>query len=134
MTRTYQGSCHCGAVRFACEIDLAAGTSRCNCSICSKTRFWKAVIPARGFRLMQGEEELAEYWFGARTVGHRFCRRCGIEPFGRLDRPEPGGGLYAINVACLEGVAPEELAALPVRFEDGRHDAWERPPAVTGCL
>jgi hypothetical protein len=31
MKRTYHGSCQCGAVRFECELDLAEGTSKCNC-------------------------------------------------------------------------------------------------------
>jgi hypothetical protein len=47
MIKIYQGSCHGGAVRFECELDLAEGTSKCNCSICTKARFWKAPeVPA----------------------------------------------------------------------------------------
>jgi hypothetical protein len=46
MKRIYKGSCHCGRVRFECEVDLAGGTSKCNCSICTKSRFSKAIVRA----------------------------------------------------------------------------------------
>ena len=97
MTRTYKGSCHCGAVRFECELDLAKGTSRCNCSICFKQRFWKAIAKAGAFRLLQGKEALSEYSFGRGVIHHFFCSRCGVKDLragehagdGRVLRSEP---------------------------------------------
>ena len=44
--RAYTGSCHCGAARFAADIDLSEGTMRCTCSYCSKVRAWYAFVPA----------------------------------------------------------------------------------------
>ena len=137
MKRTYHGSCHCGAVRFACDVDLIDGTSRCNCSICAKGRFWKAIVRAPDFRLLQGEDALSDYRFmgsAGGTIHHLFCRQCGIKTFGRGEMEALGGVFYAVNMACLDDISPEELAEAPVRYEDGRADRWEAPPAETRHL
>ena len=133
MTRTYHGSCHCGAVRFACDIDLAHGTSRCNCSMCAKGRFWKAVIKADAFRLLQGADAMSEYQFGRGIIRHLFCRRCGIKPFGH-GRTEELGEFYGINLACLDDATPAELAAAPLEYQDGKNDKWDATPAETRHL
>ncbi len=134
MQTTYHGSCHCGAVRFECELDFANGTSKCNCSACGKYRFWKAIVMAPSFRLLQGQDALADYQFGSHTIHHRFCKHCGTKPFGHANVKELGGHFYAVNVACLDDATAEELAAAPVQYEDGRHDHWDRAPAVTSHL
>jgi hypothetical protein len=135
MMKTYHGSCHCGAVRFECELDLAKGpTSKCNCSICTKGRFWKTVIKADAFRLLHGQQTLAEYSFGRGVIHHFFCRHCGIKPFGRGHMEEMGGTFYGVNLACLDDATPQELAAAPVHCEDGRHDDWSKAPAETRYL
>jgi hypothetical protein len=130
---TYRGSCHCGAVAFECDLDLGTGSQRCNCSVCSKHRFWKAMVADAAFRLISGTDELADYQFGSDNIHHRFCRTCGTKPFGTVDLPEIGR-LVAVNIACLDGLSDEQRAAIPVRYEDGRGDAWERAPAVTSHL
>lgn len=133
MKQTINGSCHCGKVRFSCELDLSATTFRCNCSMCSRARYWLSVVPAAEFRLLEGEGELADYRFGPGSIHHRFCRTCGIKTFGQGEHPAFGGRFFGVNVGCLD-LTPEVLAALPVAFSDGLHDAQQRAPAVTSYL
>lgn len=133
MKRRYAGSCHCGAVRFECDLDLTAETSRCNCSVCRKARFWKAIAAEEAVDVLQGEDSLTEYRFGSHTIRHFFCSRCGIKPFGRGDI-EGLGPFYAINLACLDNADDAELAAAPVKFEDGRNNDWASAPAETRHL
>ncbi|WP_221291841.1 MULTISPECIES: GFA family protein [unclassified Janthinobacterium] len=131
--KTYHGSCHCGAVRFAAEIDLAAPTLRCNCSYCLKVRCWASLVPPDAFHLLAGEQDLGIYRFGAGKESHYFCRHCGVRPFGQGDSPRVGP-FYGISVSCLDDAAVAELASAPITFVDGWHDAWDTPPQETRHL
>lgn len=134
MKKTYHGSCHCGAVRFECELDLAEGTSKCNCSVCTKVRLWKAIAKAGAFRLLKGVDALADYQFGSKAIHHQFCRTCGVKPFGRGHMEALGGDFHAVNIACLDDATPKELAEAPVTYEDGRNNNWQSPPTETRYL
>jgi hypothetical protein len=48
--------------------------------------------------------------------------------------PEIGGDFVSINIACLDNLSDPELAALPVRYANGRDDDWMHAPAETGHL
>jgi hypothetical protein len=134
MMKTYKGSCHCGKVRFEADFDLDAGTGKCNCSICTKRRYWGAHVKPADFRLIADEADLADYQFGSMSAHHRFCKTCGVAPFGHGYIEAIGGAYYSVNLACLDDLDAKDLAAAPVRFMDGRHDNWWQPPAETRHL
>jgi hypothetical protein len=133
MRKTYHGSCHCGAVRFEAEIDLTQSTYRCNCSICSRNRFWAAVIKPADFRLLEGRQELTQYLFNSMQNEHFFCRVCGVRPFGR-GRSSDDHEVVGVNIGCLEDATAEELSKAPITFCDGLHDNWQNPPPLTNYL
>ena len=126
MLKTYRGSCHCGAVRFEADLDLAESTYRCNCSICRRTRFWAAVAREDGFRLLAGEGELTKYLFHTKKNEHWFCRHCGVRAFG-VGTETPMGVMYGVNLGCLDDVSEEDLSRVPITYVDGRNDKFAAP-------
>jgi hypothetical protein len=120
----YQGSCHCGAVRFAVTAELS-NVSRCNCSVCTKTAITGKIVAPTAFELIAGEDALATYEWGGKISRRYFCRTCGVHCFARGHLAELGGDYVSVNVSCLDGV---ELATIPVVYWDGRHNNWQAGP------
>ena len=118
----YNGSCHCGAVRFVVDAAGVDEMTRCDCSICVRKNALMIKVPEAAITLTVGEDALATYRWNSRVARHHFCRTCGIYPFHRK-RSEPDH--YGVNVFCLDGF---DVGALPIRLADGRSMSLEEPP------
>jgi hypothetical protein len=130
---TYQGSCACKRVRFEVDVDLSAGTTRCNCTSCLKRRWWGVSVKPERFRALAGETELVK-WKPAKGPGG-FCKHCGVAPYAFGDAAEWNDGDYvSVNVATLDGLDPATLATIPITYLDGLHDTWAPITADTRYL
>src|SRR5215510_5861527 len=112
MRKTYQGSCHCGRVRFEVDADLDH-VRVCDCSICRRRGALIHRVEPECFRLLTPLDDLGLYTFHTQVARDYFCKTCGILPFRR---PRTAPDLWAINVRCLEGV---DLDAIPVKRVHG---------------
>lgn len=133
-TKTYHGSCHCGAVQFEVDIDLASGSGRCNCTYCRKSRAWSAFVKPDAFRLKSGEENLTKYHKHDQAPEKFFCKTCGVLTHSTGDADYMGGPFVSVCVSALDDATAEELAAVPIRYSDGLNNNWQNPPHETRYL
>jgi hypothetical protein len=135
---TYEGSCHCGAIRFEADLDLAEGSNRCNCSYCAKARAWFAFAKgANRFRLLDGSGVSEYRWTPPGSSGPHltfaFCRTCGVRTFASGELEALGGAFHAVHVPTLD-LSPEQLASLPVRYLNGREGRYDQAPEHPGAI
>lgn len=115
--KTYNGSCHCGRVKFRVTADIDH-VRVCDCSICRKRGALNFRVPEADFQLPTPIDELSLYQWGTFTAKDYFCPVCGILAFRRprhRTNAEIESGqtdVWTVNARCLEGL---DLAALPQR-------------------
>ncbi|MDJ0708077.1 MAG: GFA family protein [Leptolyngbyaceae cyanobacterium MO_188.B28] len=112
----YQGSCHCGAIRFEVDAPDVIEADYCNCSICKKSGFLHLILPLSKFKLLTGSDALTTYTFNTGIARHTFCKKCGIKPF-YTPRSNPDG--IDVNVNCLD----TEPKSVNITEFDGKN--WE---------
>ncbi|HKB59159.1 MAG TPA: GFA family protein [Gallionellaceae bacterium] len=113
--QAYQGSCHCGAIRFSFQAEPITGGVRCNCSFCSRRGTMVHLVPGEHFKAETRDDALAVYQSGPKRVQHYFCKHCGVSTFSEATR---WPGQYIVNLGCVEGV---DTFALETTVFDGRH-------------
>ena len=96
----YEGSCHCGAVRFTVQGDMPGEAISCNCSHCRRKGFLLSAVPGDKFTLDAGKEWLTEYRFHTKRIAHKFCNSCGCQGFAEGKNQE-GEPMYMVNLRCV---------------------------------
>jgi hypothetical protein len=113
--KTYTGSCHCGAVTFTVTADAPTEAMSCNCSHCRRKGFMLTFVPVDKFTLAKGENALTTYKFYKHRIAHRFCKTCGVQPFGEGMMPD-GSPVRAVNLRAVPDI---DLDALTIKKVDG---------------
>jgi hypothetical protein len=111
--KTYEGGCHCGAVRYEVEADLSE-VYDCNCSHCHKKGLILNFVDKDKFTLHTSEDMLMEYFFNKKAIRHLFCRVCGVQSYSEgVTMPK-----IAINVRCLDDVDTDTLNVKRINGKD----------------
>lgn len=111
----FEGSCHCGQVKFSVDARAPATAIRCNCSHCRRKNFLLAFFPKDAFTLASGEDRLTTYRFNTCKIAHRFCSDCGVQAFAEGVAPD-GSETRAVNLRCVPDI---DLDALTIQDFDG---------------
>ena len=117
MSITYQGSCHCGDIKFTFESEEIKKGLRCTCSMCVRkgALMLLEAIPPERIHVDTNANNLGVYQFGIKTAKHYFCKNCGIYTFHETARKV---GHFRVNLGCVNGIDP---LALDVEVFDGKN-------------
>lgn len=141
--KKYLASCHCKSIKFEIALDLSRGIHKCNCTYCYKTKYLKVFSKIENLKLLTNEENLNTYYASPSswpegTIHHYFCGKCGVQVYSKgfleMDKEPFNGWFYAVNLATVDDVTPEEIINAPVIYEDGLHDNQLNAPTETRHL
>jgi hypothetical protein len=123
-SKTYYGSCHCGAVSFEAVAPRHLVAWDCNCSICHMKKNWHFVVPIANFTVTSGSDVVTEYQFNTKVAKHVFCSKCGVQAYYR-PRSNPDG--VAVTLACIP---TKDIESSEIKKFDGSN--WEQFYANSG--
>ncbi|KAJ7636831.1 Mss4-like protein [Roridomyces roridus] len=116
-TIVYQGSCHCGAVRYAhLASEAPKEATECNCSICHRHGIaW--IYPDTPTVVFEGLDSLVEYKFAEKWRLQGFCGVCGVHVRERFTK-EGKDHRYGLNIRTMNGGV--NVVDLTIKKLDGK--------------
>jgi hypothetical protein len=113
--KKYNGSCHCGAVKYEGKLDMNEPVCECNCSHDEIKGMLLSFGSKEDFKILTGEDNLTEYKFNKMAIAHLFCKTCGVQCFS-YEEPHRTG--IAINVKTLHDINIMTLKKAPYDGEN----------------
>ena len=113
-----EGSCHCGAVRFALA-DTPPWLTRCNCSICRRIGGLWAHAAIDRVIVSHAADATIRYVWGDRTLAFVTCGTCGCTTHWQSLDPQTRPRMAVNCTMC----SPEDIEGLRIRHFDGA-DTW----------
>ena len=119
MSRSFTGSCHCGAVRFLYSTAIAPSqwsVRACQCSFCRAHGARTVSDPSGTVRFeITDPGSVARYRFGLGTADYLICARCGVYVAAVITSSR--GRFATINVNALSPSAMDLPDAQPISYE-----------------
>jgi hypothetical protein len=111
MTTHYEGSCHCGGIKFSYDGEEITKGLRCTCSICSRKGAVMSTetIPMQNLKVEADEDNLGLYQFGNKVGKHYFCKTCGIYTHNETVRMP---GQMRVNLGCIDNIDTFDMEIL----------------------
>jgi hypothetical protein len=110
--QSFDGGCHCGALRFTFATSLPASrwsVRACQCGFCRAHGALSTSDPGGSLSFRTIEPELLRrYRFGLKTADFLLCARCGVYIGARIETA--GGHFGILNVRALKPI-PGDLPA-----------------------
>ncbi len=129
MRETYEGGCHCGAIRWSLQTRIKPAdwiVRACQCSFCRVHGARCTSDPAGTAEFFVSDESaLRRYRFGLETADFIVCRHCGVYIGALIDGPS--GSFTTLNLNAMSATVEGIQSPTTVSYDsEDRVDRIER--------